>query len=142
VTVPYDSSWRVVGVQGRFQAYEMGTLQVPGTLTALGVPAAPAAEDLDRYWPGPARPPVLPVDQTRDPYGAIPEIGASPVVWQSAVAVAAAEDPRRSRAVPTAVGWTALVLLAGAGVVMAARRSRSRPRTQPVPPPPIAAGNG
>lgn len=68
LTVPRDGTWRVTGVQGVFADYHVGTLTVPGTLRALGVPAAPSAADLDRYWPGPVRPPVLPVDQQRDPY--------------------------------------------------------------------------
>jgi hypothetical protein len=46
----------------------VGTLTVPGTLRAFGVPVAPSPADLDTYWPGPVRPPVLPVDPDRDPF--------------------------------------------------------------------------
>ena len=68
VTVPHDGSWRVTGVQGMFLPFHVGTLTVPGTLKALGVPAAPSQEDVQKYWPWsgtPAgvadRPPTRPV---------------------------------------------------------------------------------
>lgn len=72
VTVPHDGSWRVVGVQGIFSGFHVGTLTVPGSLAALGVPAAPSPAEMQDYWPGRVHPPVLPIDRSRDPFVAEP----------------------------------------------------------------------
>jgi hypothetical protein len=82
MTVPHDGEWRVIGVQGIFMGFHVGTLTVPGSLTALGVPAAPSPEDMQKYWPGPVRPPVLPIDQNRDPFAAEPQRLPDPAAAQ------------------------------------------------------------
>jgi hypothetical protein len=68
VTVPYAGEWKVVGVQGIFAGFRVGTVTVPGTFKPLGVPAAPSATDMAKYWPGKVRPPVLKEDQNRDAF--------------------------------------------------------------------------
>jgi hypothetical protein len=128
VTVPHDGTWRVVGIQGHFQPYDIGPLQVPGTATALGVPAAPGPADIAKYWPGPVRPPVLPVDQTRDPYGGASAIGAvaaaSPVASAApaAPAASAAEATPSRRALPELVAVVLIAIATGLGLFAAARR--------------------
>ncbi|HEX6685049.1 MAG TPA: hypothetical protein VF062_19825 [Candidatus Limnocylindrales bacterium] len=70
VTVPYAGKWKVTGIQGVFASFHVGALTVPGTLQPLGVPAAPSAQDLQKYWPGKVQPPVMEVDHKREPYAA------------------------------------------------------------------------
>jgi len=129
VTIPHDGTWRVTGVQGIFADYHVGTLTVPGSLETLGVPAAPSAEDMQRYWPGPVRPPVLPIDQARDPFvpapAEVPEQPSGP-----AQAAAAPPDPN-----PTAA-WTAPrsvrgpLLVIGAGVLVLGLSWRASARSR------------
>jgi hypothetical protein len=100
VTVPHGGRWQVYGVQGIFMSYHVGTLTVPGTVASLGVPAAPSAADLARYWPGAVRPPVLRVDPNRDPFvpsGAEGTIGRSDL---TAVQPGAQTTPASAAAVP------------------------------------------
>jgi hypothetical protein len=125
VTVPHDGSWRVTGVQGMFLPFHVGTLTVPGTLKALGVPAAPSQEDVQKYWPGPVRPPVLPIDHQRDPFGLdAPKVPEQPLTQPRPAA--AAVDPKSAtepvgssaRRVPllaAGIAGVALVLALGAG---------------------------
>jgi hypothetical protein len=68
VTVPHAGRWKVTGIQGIFGGFHVGELTVPGTWQPLGVPAAPSPQDLEKYWPGKVRPPVLTIDRQRDPY--------------------------------------------------------------------------
>src|SRR5688572_1803730 len=68
VTVPSAGQWKVIAVQGVFAGYHVGALKVPGTFQPLGVPAAPSPQDLQKYWPGKVQPPVLKVDQNREPF--------------------------------------------------------------------------
>jgi hypothetical protein len=68
VTVPYAGQWKVTAVQGIFAGFHVGALSVPGTFQPQGVPAAPSEQDIQRYWPGKVQPPVLKVDQNRDPF--------------------------------------------------------------------------
>jgi hypothetical protein len=66
VTVPHAGRWTVFGVQGIFAGFHVGALTVPGTFQPLGVTAAPSETDMQKYWPGKVRPPVLEEDQNRD----------------------------------------------------------------------------
>jgi hypothetical protein len=68
VTVPGTGRWKVTAIQGVFAGFHVGSLSVPGTFEPLGVPAAPSTQDLEKYWPGAVRPPVLPIDKNRDPF--------------------------------------------------------------------------
>jgi len=67
-------TYQVFGVQGPFQDYRIGTLAVPGGLTALAVPP-PLAVDADQQPWGAIRPPQMPVDPNRNPFG---DPGAAP----------------------------------------------------------------
>ncbi len=81
VTVPYSGRWKVTAIQGIFEGFHIGALTVPGTFQPLGVPAAPSAQDLQKYWPGAVRPPVLEIDRDRAPFVSAtePDLVAEPV---------------------------------------------------------------
>ncbi|HEX5594739.1 MAG TPA: hypothetical protein VFX61_01760 [Micromonosporaceae bacterium] len=124
VTVPHDGSWRVTGVQGVFADFHVGTLTVPGSLEALGVPAAPSPADLQKYWPGSVRPPVLPIDQKRDPFAPQPLPVTDQAAAETAATPAAGAEPAstptvqrgvRAWLVAVAVGGLVLVLAVGVG---------------------------
>ncbi|MFC6016445.1 hypothetical protein ACFP2T_09560 [Plantactinospora solaniradicis] len=130
VAVPRPGSWTVVGVQGRFADYRVGTLTVPGTLSVLGVPAPMQSAETERYWPGAIRPPVVPVDADRDPFAAV--VGSAPLDNAPAPAVEPAAQssaappaptPRRAALVGVALLVAAVV---GLGLVTGHRRLRTR----------------
>jgi hypothetical protein len=67
VIFPGPGTWQVFGVQGPFQDYQIGTLTVPGGLSARPVPEpAPVGTD-EQPW-GAIRPPQMPVDTNRGPF--------------------------------------------------------------------------
>jgi hypothetical protein len=68
VILPAPGTWQVFGVQGPFQDYRIGTLTVPGGLSVLAVPP-PLDVDADQQPWGAIRPPQMPVDPGRDPFG-------------------------------------------------------------------------
>jgi hypothetical protein len=125
VTVPHDGTWRVSGVQGIFMDFHVGTLTVPGSLKALGVPAAPSAADLQKYWPGAVRPPVLPIDQNRDPFVAEPQrppdqsaarqLPAPPAVEADPPTVSKTQSALRAPVLAAVIAGVALVLGFGVG---------------------------
>jgi hypothetical protein len=125
VTVPHNGSWRVIGVQGIFMGFHVGTLTVPGSLTALGVPAAPSPADMQKYWPGPVCPPVLPIDQNRDPFAAEPQslanqsatqqLPAPPPVDVDSAAVPEPQHAFRIPLLPMVIAGVVLVLASGVG---------------------------
>jgi hypothetical protein len=120
VTLPRDGTWQVVGVQGTFMDFHVGSWTVPGSLTALGVPAAPSAEDLSKYWPGEVRPPVMPVNTNRDPFGQAPEVVIEePATAPSAQVLPAADAERAGAQVQPAVRMPVLLAVAVAGVMLA-----------------------
>jgi hypothetical protein len=89
-------TYQVFGVQGPFQDYRVGTLAVPGGLTALAVPPPLDVGAAQQPW-GAIRPPQMPVDPNRGPFG---DPGAAPGVEQAPAATpqisthpAAATDP-------------------------------------------------
>jgi hypothetical protein len=124
VTVPQDGRWRVTGVQGIFASYHVGTLTVPGSLEALGVPAAPSPVDIATYWPGSVRPPVLPIDQNRDPFAQEPPgvtvqdtaeaLPPTPAIGADS-AVPAAQRGLRAWLLAMVIGGVVLVLALGVG---------------------------
>lgn len=125
LTVPHDGKWRVVGVQGIFMGFHVGTLTVPGSLAPLGVPAAPSPADMQRYWPGRVRPPVLPIDQNRDPFAAetqrLPvqsatqQLPAPVAVDADSPAVSQTRSAARAPLLAAVIGGVALVLALGVG---------------------------
>jgi hypothetical protein len=85
-------SYQVFGVQGPFQDYRVGTLTVPGGLAALAVPP-PLTVDSDQQPWGAIRPPQVPVDPNRDPFG---DSGAAPGVERVPAAPQTTTPPARA----------------------------------------------
>jgi hypothetical protein len=79
-------TYQVFGVQGPFQDYRVGTLTVPGGLTALAVPPPLEVSADEQPW-GAIRPPQMPVDPNRDPFG---DPGAAPAAAPKAAQAPAA----------------------------------------------------
>ncbi len=82
-------SYQVSGVQGPFQDYRVGTLTVPGGLTALAVPPPLVVDAGQQPW-GAIRPPQMPVDPSRGPFG---DPGAAPGVELPATAPQVSAKP-------------------------------------------------
>jgi hypothetical protein len=115
IAIPADGVWRLVGVQGVFADYEIGTLRVPGGLTANPTPTPVAVDDHAHGW-GPIRPPV-------DAAAAVaqPEPTRMPMATSSRTVVA---TPRLGAVTALAV---AVAILATAVLVNRRRRTESRP---------------
>ncbi|MEV4508163.1 hypothetical protein AB0K00_04305 [Dactylosporangium sp. NPDC049525] len=127
IAVPHAGEWAVVGVQGRFADYHVGTLTVPGGLAVLGVPPPLESPQADRYWPGAIRPPAVPQDADRDPFGAA-YTGPVAAVEQSTptpAAVAAPASPGTPRL--TLLAAVTIALVAVAGLLSYRRMTRRRP---------------
>lgn len=114
-------TYQLFGVQGPFQDYRIGTLTVPGGFTALAVPP-PLAVGTDQQPWGAIRPPQMPVDPNRDPFG---DPGAAPGAERVAAPAATntvpstaggAADTGQSGTLVTVI-LTAIVTLAVAGVL-------------------------
>jgi hypothetical protein len=114
IAVPQPGTWAVVGAQGRFADYHIGTLSVPGSLSVLGVPVPLQPSEIDKYWPGAIRPPSVAVDESRDPFGPVvaAPLGAN-VAAAAPVAPAAPAPPRRTSPLAILVGIGTMVAIAG-----------------------------
>jgi hypothetical protein len=123
VVFPGPGTWQVFGVQGPFQDYRVGTLTVPGGLTALPVPQ-PATVGTDEQPWGAIRPPQMPVDTDRDPFG---DAGAAaPAGAPSPAAAVRRTADHRPTGPSTVVAVT--VALAVAGLALALGRRGRWPR--------------
>jgi hypothetical protein len=129
IAVPHEGEWAVIGVQGRFADYHIGTLTVPGGLAVLGVPPPLESPQTDKYWPGAIRPPAVPQDADRDPFGsaytapAADRGPASPSPTQvSRAALASAGTPRLTLLIAVT-----LVVVAVATFLSYRRMARRRP---------------
>ncbi|MBF9134419.1 hypothetical protein I0C86_36645 [Plantactinospora sp. S1510] len=130
VAVPRPGAWTVIGVQGRFADYRIGTLTVPGTLSVFGVPAPLQSAQTEKYWPGAIRPPAVPVDTDRDPFATVVDPvpldnGPAPAVEPAARSSAAPPAPTSRRAVLVGVVLLAVAVVA-LGSVTGYRRLRTR----------------
>jgi hypothetical protein len=126
-------SYQVFGVQGPFQDYRVGTLTVPGGLATLAVPP-PLEVGADQQPWGAIRPPQVPVDPNRNPFGdpgAAPGAERVPAPQTSApqTSAAAAADPVGGghsgtlvTVIVTAIATVAVVGAAGSALI------RRRPR--------------
>jgi hypothetical protein len=132
VVLPGDGPFTVIGVQGWFAPYRVGTISAKGGLQQLPTVVPLTAEHLAKYWPGPVKPPVLPVDEGRDPFVAA-DSGALPAAPAAVEPVAV--EPVAVEPVPVASSTPSgpsprLALLAGvaalvvAGTVLIGRRRR------------------
>jgi hypothetical protein len=129
IAVPHAGEWAVVGVQGRFADYHVGTLTVPGGLAVLGVPPSLESPQADKYWPGAIRPPAVPQDANRDPFG------SAFTVQAAAPSSPTAAPTPVARAAPASTGTPHLMLMVAVTAVIIAiaaflsyrRTSRRRP---------------
>lgn len=117
VTVPHPGAFTVVAEQGFFGEYRVGTLTVPGTLAQLPATVPLTSDVLDEHWPQGARPPVLPVDKSRNPWSEPRLIDAPAVIPVATGAPAVAVEPVSSRTPP---GVPRLAILAGVAVLFVA----------------------
>jgi hypothetical protein len=123
VAIPGPGVWNVTGIQGPFGDYRIGTLTVPGGLTVLGVPEPLQASVTQQYWPGAIRPPAVPVDPDRNPFGTESSVQVpAPAASQQAAAPAA--EPGRSPAQLVLLGGVALAAVAALALVGSRRRVR------------------
>jgi len=70
LVLPHDGPFTVMGIQGWFAPYKIGTISAKSGLRQLPTVVELTKEHLAKYWPGAVQPPVLPVDQNRDPFAA------------------------------------------------------------------------
>ena len=134
IALPHPGAWTVIGVQGRFADYVVGTLTVPGSLAVLGVPVPLRPSEAEKYWPGAIRPPSVAVDESRDPFAQVQTpIKAVPVqapVPADQVAAAAPPVPGRP-SWPLVLTVSAAVMAGMAALVLARRRWPHWPVTRP-----------
>jgi hypothetical protein len=120
IILPASGTYQVFGVQGPFQDYRIGTLTVPGGLTALAAPP-PLEVGADQQPWGAIRPPQMPVDPNRDPFGdpgAAPGVARVPAPAMSARPPAAAnpvDSGRSGTLITVIVTAIATVAIIGAG---------------------------
>lgn len=119
MVIPEPGRWRVVGVQGIFAEYEIGTITAPGALTVLPVPVAVPPDSTD--WTGPIRPPQVPVDSDRDLSAGPVDAGAPP---PSVPAQAVPDTPAPRRTAGLALGAGALLVVGTLATAYLRRRAR------------------
>ncbi|MEV4535966.1 hypothetical protein AB0J82_19295 [Asanoa sp. NPDC049518] len=121
VVLPHDGPFTVTGIQGWFPEYQVGTISAKDGLVQQPTPSAPTKEQLAQYWPGAVKPPVLPVDQTRDPFtaagpAAVREVEPPAAIEAEPVASTAPSGPQ-----PWLIGLAAVAVLFVAGTVLFGR---------------------
>ncbi|GAA0939914.1 hypothetical protein [Virgisporangium aurantiacum] len=119
IYLPAAGAYTLVGLQGDFQPYRVGTLAAPGALIALPVPT-PMEMPADQLPWKEIRPPTMPVDADRNPFDETAT--NAPAARTTAAApetTPAASESRR----PTT---TVLIALAGLAVVFGVLLYRRR----------------
>jgi hypothetical protein len=127
---PPAGTYKVVSAQGIFQAFDVGTLRVPGGFTQRPVPPPMAWEGAEKAWPGPVRPPTAPVDQNRDPFSSADYV--PPAVKAPAAAPVVAQTPATPPGSRTPLVVSAAVVVAGLALLLTYRR-RGGQRSGPSP---------
>jgi hypothetical protein len=137
--LPASGTYTVLGVQGIFQDYKIGTLTVPGGLSILGTPETAVVSPTDKTW-GAIRPPTVPVDPARDPFeqNDTRPVQVAPVQATQTPATAATE-PTGSAVRPTASVLAALVVVAVVLGLLYFRRRRPAVSAPAAPAPPVSA---
>jgi len=93
-----------------------------GGLQQLPAVVAPTKDQLAEHWPGAVKPPVLPVDQNRDPFTAAAPVAVTDVDPPAAVQAAEpAPATSPSRPAPWLVALAAVAVLFVAGTVLLGR---------------------
>ncbi|GIF51563.1 hypothetical protein DFJ67_0489 [Asanoa ferruginea] len=129
VVLPNEGPFTVIGDQGWFAPYRVGTISAKGGLRQLPTVTPLTAEHLAQYWPGAVKPPVLPVDETRDPFvttdsGALPAAPVAAAVEPVAVEPVASSTPSGPGPSPRLAVLAAVAALVVAGTVLIGRRRR------------------
>jgi hypothetical protein len=115
IYLPTVGNYTVVGQQGIFQPYRVGTLAVPGGLTALPVPSPMQVAADEQPWKE-IRPPTMPVDTDRDPFEQTADLPAaaatttSPAANTVATAHTTSNGMRPTTTVLAALAVTAVIL--------------------------------
>jgi MYXO-CTERM domain-containing protein len=114
IYLPTAGAYTVVGQQGIFQPFRVGTLAAPGALTALPVPT-PMEMPADKLPWKEIRPPTMPVDADRNPFDETATNAPAAKATTPTAAAAPETTPTASESRrPTA---TVLIALAGLAVV-------------------------
>jgi hypothetical protein len=133
VAIPGPGVWTVTGIQGPFADFRVGTLAVPGGLRVLGVPQPLQASVTEQYWPGAIRPPTVPVDPNRDPFGSDAAV-VLPAPAESAAAAPAAPADEPARSPVRLVVLVGVAIAAVAALALVGGRRRARRGTAPSDP--------
>ncbi|GIF70802.1 hypothetical protein [Asanoa siamensis] len=127
VVLPHDGPFTVTGIQGWFPAYEVGTISANRGLEQLPTVVALTKEHLAEYWPGAVKPPLLPVDERRDPFAAVVAPPADAPVAEQIVEAQPVASRSSTGVTPWLAGVAAVVLvgslLVGRRRLVAARRT-------------------
>ena len=124
IYLPTAGSYALVGKQGLFPPYRVGTIAVPGGLTALPVPPPAQVPDSERPWKE-IRPPDMPVDPDRQPFDDTAALPVPPATTTPAAAAGtttatrtASQNMRPTTTVLAALAATAVIL----GLLLVHRR--------------------
>ncbi|GIF68950.1 hypothetical protein Ais01nite_69850 [Asanoa ishikariensis] len=121
LVLPHDGPFTVVGIQGWFAPYEVGTISAKAGLRQLPGVVAPTKDQLAEYWPGPVKPPVLPVDQNRDPFTAAAPAAVTDVDPPVAIDAEPVANTAPSGPQPWLLALAAVAALFVAGTVLFGR---------------------
>ena len=121
IVLPHEGPFTVTGMQGWFAPYQIGTISAKGGLQQLPTVTPLTAEHLAKYWPGAVKPPVLPVDERRDPFT---DVGAGQVAPAQPVAVApvSSSTPADPAPAPRLAVLAGIAVLVVVGAVLIGRR--------------------
>jgi hypothetical protein len=117
IVVPTAGSYTLTGLQGLFQPFRVGTIAVPGGLTALPVP-------IPMKWPAEQlpwkeiRPPEMPIDPNRGPFDETAALPAQPATAPDEEAAAGQTSTGRTASHITSPTTTVLATLAATGLVL------------------------
>lgn len=115
-------TYTLVGQQGWFQPYLVGTIAAPGALKALPVPPPLTMRAEDLPWKD-VRPPDMPVDPERNPFDETVAVPAA----NTAPAAAATEAEKSNGMRPTATVLAAVAITALVLGLLLVRRRRATP---------------
>ncbi len=114
IFIPTAGSYALIGQQGWFQPYRVGTITVPGALAALPVPPPLTMRAEQLPWKD-IRPPEMPVDPNRGPLdetAAVPAATTAPAaaVTDAETVRSASDSMRPTTTVLAVLAATALIL--------------------------------
>jgi hypothetical protein len=125
IYLPAAGTYTVVGLQGIFQPFRVGTLAAPGALTALPVPTPLEMPANKLPWKE-IRPPTMPVDADRNPFD--DTTANAPAAKTTTPTAAAAPETTPTASDSRRPTTTVLIALAGLAVVLGVLLYRRRPR--------------